>query len=125
MDRLFRFFAIAECRVHDAKSFQCPRRPVSCLQPEYSGLLMSCQTVDWVSRGVVSSGFCRVAFLTVSEHGFGFVVSGGGQGLQLFAPRLGQYQIVIFVKKSRGFCGFLVQDVQGQWDMPHLITIPV
>ena len=50
VDRLFRFFAIAECRVHDAKSLQvCSQATVSCLQPEYSGLLMSCQKVDWVS----------------------------------------------------------------------------
>ena len=54
MDRLLRFFAIAECRVHDANSLQvCSQTTVSCSQPEYSGLLMSCQTVDWVSRGVV------------------------------------------------------------------------
>ena len=42
--------AIAECRVHGANSLQvCSQATVSCLQPEYSGLLMSCQTVDWVS----------------------------------------------------------------------------
>ena len=56
MDRLFRFFAIAECRVHDASLLQVhSKATVSCSQPEYSGLLMSCQTVDWVSRGVVVS----------------------------------------------------------------------
>ena len=49
-----------------------------CSQPEYSGLLMSCQTVDWVCRGVVvSSGSSPLTFLTVSEQGFGFLVSGG------------------------------------------------
>ena len=62
MDRLFRFFAIAECRVHDVNSLQvCSKATVSCSQPEYSGLFKSCQTVDWVSRGVVvSSGSFRV-----------------------------------------------------------------
>ena len=64
--------------------FTCARRPVSCSQPEYSGLLMSCQTVDWVSRGVVvSSGSFPFTFLAVSEQGFGFLVSGSGHGLQL------------------------------------------
>ena len=92
VDRLFRFFAIAECRVHDANSFQVrSQATVSCSHPEYSGLLMSCQTVDWVSLGVVvSSGSFSLTFLSVSEQGFGFMVSGGGHGLQLFAPRLSQ-----------------------------------
>ena len=50
VDRLFCFFAIAECRVHDANSLQVrSQATVSCSQPEYSGLLMSFQTVDWVS----------------------------------------------------------------------------
>ena len=80
MDRLFRFFAIAECRVHDANLLQVrSQATVSCSQPEYSGLLVSCQTVDWVCRGVVvSSG---PSPLTVLEQGFGFLISGGGQGL--------------------------------------------
>ena len=70
MDHLFRLFAIAECRVHDASSFQVrSQATVSCSQPEYSGLLMSCQTVDWVCRGVVvSSGPSPLASLTVSEN---------------------------------------------------------
>ena len=64
---------------------------MSCSQPEYNGLLMSCQTVDWVSRGVlVSSGSFSLPFLSVSEQGFAYLVSGGGQGLQLSAPRLSQ-----------------------------------
>ena len=71
--------------------FRCDRRPASCSQPEYSGLLMSCQTVDWVSRGVVvSSGSFPLSFLSVSEQDFGFLVSGGRHRLQLFAPRLSQ-----------------------------------
>ena len=92
MDRLFRFFAIAECRVHDANSLHVrSQATLFCSQPENSGLLMSRQTVDWVSRGVVvSSGSFPLAFLAVSEQGFGFLVSGGGHGLQLFAPRLSQ-----------------------------------
>ena len=46
--------------------FMCARRPVSCSQPEYSGLLMSCQTVDWVSIGVVvSSGSFPLTFLSL------------------------------------------------------------
>ena len=92
MDRLFRFFAIAECRVHDASSLQVrSQATVSCSQPEYSGLLKSCQTVDWVCTGVVvSSGSCPLTFLSVSEQGFDFLVSEGGHGLQLFAPRLSQ-----------------------------------
>ena len=37
-------------RVHDASLLQvCSQATVSCSQPEYSGLLMSCQTVDWVT----------------------------------------------------------------------------
>ena len=91
-NRLFRFFAIAECSVHDANSLHVrSQATVSCSQPEYSGLLMSCQTVDWVSRGVVvSSGSFPLTSLVVSEQGFGFLASGGGHRLQLFAPRLSQ-----------------------------------
>ena len=64
---------------------------MSCSKPEYNELLMSCQTVDWVCRGVVvSSGPSPLTSLAVSEQGLGFLVSGGGQALQLFAPRLGQ-----------------------------------
>ena len=58
---------------------------------EYSGLFMSGQTVDWVCKGVlVSSGSSSPRSLTVAEQGYGFLVSGGGQGLQLFASRFGQ-----------------------------------
>ena len=66
MDRLFRFFVMAECRVHDANSLQvCSQATVSCSQPKYSGLLTSCQTVNWVSRGVVvSSGSFPLTFFT-------------------------------------------------------------
>ena len=47
MDRLFHFFAIAECIVHDANSLQVrSQATVSCSQPEDNSLLMSCQTVD-------------------------------------------------------------------------------
>ena len=75
MDRLLRFFAVSEYRVHDANSFQAT---VSCSQHEYDGPLMSCQTVDWDCRGVVvSSGSSPLTFLTISEQGFGFLVSGG------------------------------------------------
>ena len=51
----------------------CSQVAVSCLQPEYSGLLMSCQMVEvWVCRGVVvSNGLSRRGSLTDSEHGFG------------------------------------------------------
>ena len=64
---------------------------MSCSQPENSGLLMSCQTVDLVSRGVVvSSGSFPLTSLAISEQGFGFLVHGGGHELQLFAPRLSQ-----------------------------------
>ena len=82
-DRLFRFFAVVECRVRDASSLQvCSQATVSCSQPEYSSLFMSCQTADWVCRGVVvSSGPSPLTSLTVSEQGFGFLVSGGGQGV--------------------------------------------
>ena len=80
MDRLFRFFAITECRVHDANSLQVrSQTTVSCSQLEYSGLLMSCKMVDWVSRGVVvSSGSIPMTFLAVSGQNFPFLVSGGG-----------------------------------------------
>ena len=38
---------------------------MSCSQPEYSGLLMSCQTVNWISRGiVVSSGSFPLTFVS-------------------------------------------------------------
>ena len=86
--RLFYFFGIAECAVDGVNSLQmCSQVTVSCSQPVLSGLLMSCQTVDWIYRGVlVSSGPSPVT----SEQGFGFLVCGGGQGLQLFAPRPGQ-----------------------------------
>ena len=70
---------------------------MSCSQPEYSGLLMSCQTVDWVSRGVVaSSGFSPLTFLAVLEQGFGFLVSGGGHGLQLLLPDLARRSALSF-----------------------------
>ena len=92
VDSLFRCLAIAESRVHEANSLQvCSQATVSCSQPEYSGLLMSCQTADWVSRGVVvSSGTFPLTFLAISERGFGFLVRGGGHGLQLFAPKVSQ-----------------------------------
>ena len=75
----------SQCRVHDANSLQKrSQATVSCSQPEYSGLLMPCQTVDWVYRGVVvSSGPSPLACLTVSEQRFGFLVSLGRQGLYL------------------------------------------
>ena len=87
VDCLFRFFAIAECRVHDANSLQVrSQATVSCSQTKYSCLLMSCQMVDLVSRGViVSSGSVPLTFLSVLEQGFGYLVSGCGHGLQLFA----------------------------------------
>ena len=38
VNRLFRFFAITECRVHDASSLQvCLQATVSCAQLEYPG----------------------------------------------------------------------------------------
>ena len=41
VDRLFCFFAIAECRVHDASSLQVrSQATVSCSQPDYSFLFM-------------------------------------------------------------------------------------
>ena len=107
MDCLFRFFAIAECRVHDANSLQVrSQATVSCSLPEYSGLIMSCQAVDWVSRGVVvSSGPSPLTSLTDSEQGFGFLVSGGGHGLQLFALRL-----------SQAICSFISWNPTVGWD---------
>ena len=88
VDRLFCFFAIT----HDANSLQVrSQASVSCPQPESVGLLMSCQTVDWVCRGnVVSRGPSPLGSLTVSEQDLGFLASRGGQGLQLYAPRPGQ-----------------------------------
>ena len=107
MDRLFCFFAITECRVHDASLHQvCSQATVSCWQPEYSGLLMSCPTVDWVCRGiVVSSGSSPLTFWAVSEQGFGFLESDSGQVLQLFAPRLGQV-----------ICSFISWNPTVVWD---------
>ena len=107
IDHLFCFFAITECRVHDAKSLQVRSQgTVSCSQPEYSGLLMSCQMFDWICGGVVvSSGPSPLTPLTVSEWGFGLLVSGGGQRLQLFAPRLGQ-----------GIFSFISWNPTGGWD---------
>ena len=93
---VFCFFAVTECRVHDADSlqvcsqatihFRCARRLQSSVL-NLNIMVCSCQTVDWVCRGVVvSSGPSPLAYLTVSEQGFGFLVSWGGQ---LFTPRLG------------------------------------
>ena len=66
---------------------------------------MSCQTVDRVyGTAMVSSG-PPLRFLSVSEQGFGFQVSGDGQGLQLFAPRLGQ-----------AICFFIVWNSTVGWD---------
>ena len=98
MDRLFRFFAITECRVHDVNSFQeHSQATVSCSQPEYSDLLMSCQMVGWVCIGVVvSSDPSPLTSLTVSEQGFGLLVSGGGQGLQLLLPDLARRSALSF-----------------------------
>ena len=87
VDRLLCCFAVAECRVHDANPLHVySQATMSSSQPEYSGLLMSCQTVESVCRGVVvsivvSSGPSPLASLTVLEQGFGLLVSGGGQGL--------------------------------------------
>ena len=51
----------------------------------YSGQLMSCQTADWICRGVVvSSGPSPLASLTFTGQGFGFLVSGGGYFLSLY-----------------------------------------
>ena len=56
VDCLFCFRAIRECRIHDTNLLQmCLQATVSCSQPECIGLLMSCQRVDWVCRGVVVS----------------------------------------------------------------------
>ena len=64
---------------------------VSCSQSEYSGLLMSRQTVELVCIGAVVSSSCApLGSLTVAGQGFGFLVSGGGRRLRLFAPRLSQ-----------------------------------
>ena len=108
MDRLFYFFAIAERRAHDASSLQVrSQATVFFSQSEYSGLLMSCMTVDWVCKGiVVSSGPSPVASLTVSAQGFGLLVNGGGQGLWLFAPRLGQV-----------ICSFISWTPTVGWDL--------
>ena len=104
MDSLFCFFAITESMM--PVNFRCACRPVSCSQPVYNGLLMSCQTVDWVCREVVvSSGPSPLTVLTVSEQAFDFLVSGGGQGLQLFAPRLGQ-----------AICSFISWNPTVGWD---------
>ena len=86
------WWTVCSASLHDVNSLRVrSQAKVSCSQPEYSGLLMSCQTVDWVSRGVVvSNGSFPLSLLSVSKQGFGFLVSGGGQGLQLFAPRLSQ-----------------------------------
>ena len=55
VDRLFRFFAIAECRVDHANSLQVrSQATVSCSQPEYSGLLMSCQRLIESVEGLSS-----------------------------------------------------------------------
>ena len=64
----------------NANSLQvCSQATVSCSQPEYSDLLMSCQMVNWVSRGVVvSSGPSPLTSSTVLEQGFGFLIGGGG-----------------------------------------------
>ena len=69
--------------------FECAHRLASCSQPEYSGLLMSCQMVGWVCIGLVVSS-CSSSLASVSEQDFGFLVNVSGQGLQLFAPRFGQ-----------------------------------
>ena len=108
MDHLFCFFAITECRVHDVNSLKVHlQATVSCSQHEYTGQLMSCQTVDWVCRGVVvSSGPSLLASLSVSEQGFGFLISERGQALQLFAPRLGQV-----------ICSFIFWNPMVGWDL--------
>ena len=54
---------------------------------------------------VVSSGSFPLGSLTVVEQGLGFLVSGGGQGLQLFAPRLGQT-----------ICSFIAWNLTMDWD---------
>ena len=66
--RLFHFFAIVRCRVHDANSLQVRlQATVSCSQPECIGLLMSCQMVDWVSRGVVVSSGLFLYYTTLAN----------------------------------------------------------
>ena len=67
VDCLFCFFAIAECRIHDANSLHArSQATMSYSKPEYSGLLMSCQTADWVCRGVViSNGSSALTYLEI------------------------------------------------------------
>ena len=78
-------------------------RRLQCPVCNPSGLLVSCQTVDWVCGGVVvSSGPSPLASLTVSEQGFGFLVSGGGQRLQLLPDII----IIIISFKSNFFTIF-------------------
>ena len=52
---------------------------------------MSHPTVNWVRKAVaISSSSSSLVSLTVAEQGVGCLVSGGGQVLQLFVPRLGR-----------------------------------
>ena len=47
--------------------FRCAHRPLSCSQPEYNGLFMSCQMVDWI---------CSSFPLTFFTFGAGFWLPG-------------------------------------------------
>ena len=77
VDRLFRYFAIAECGVHGASSLQVrSQATVSCSQPEYSGL--SCLARRLIGSVLVSSDSFPLTFLTISDQCFGLLVSGGG-----------------------------------------------
>ena len=73
MGSLFCFSAITERRVYDANMLKVLwQATVYCLQPEYSGVLISCQVVDLpFSIGIF--GCCGA--------GFCFLVRGGGQGV--------------------------------------------
>ena len=106
MDRLFHFFPQSQSESIMPIRFSALADYSVLYIPEYSGLLMSCQTVDWVCRGVVvSSGPSPLASLSVSEQGFGFLVCGGGQRLRLSAPRLGQ-----------AICSFISHNPTVGWD---------
>ena len=72
--------------------FRCARRP-QCPVRNLNIVVCSCLTrrlTGSVEGVVVSSGSFLLTFLSVSEQGFGFLVRGGGRGLQLLAPSLSQ-----------------------------------
>ena len=78
---------------------------MSCLQPLVVCSCLEKELIGFVEVVGVSSDPSSLGFLTVADRAFGFLATGGGQGLQLFAPGIGQ-----------AICSFISWNTTMGWD---------